>query len=140
MGIPPSRTFLNSVLSVFPLDLFGHHGFGLRIHALVFIVDIDLGLPVVELVAQVFAVKLVGAGHRDGGDEIDGHTLFFHVLLGRDQHLAGSVLLEGEGHGNALAVFVVENGAPLFAHQVLGVYGQGCDEHQQEGENNLLYS
>jgi hypothetical protein len=60
--------------------------------------------------------------------------------LGRDQHFTRSVLLEREGNGDALAVFVVEDSAPLFSGQTLGMNGQGCDKHQHPGEKDLLHS
>jgi hypothetical protein len=47
--------------------------------------------------------------------------------------------------GQRYALFDVERNllvvvVPLFAHQVLGIYGQGCDKHQHPGENDFLYS
>ncbi len=62
-------------------------------------------------------------------------TFFFHIVLSRDQDFAGSVLLEREGNGNALTVFIVKDRAPLLARQALGMYGKGCDQHQHPSEN-----
>jgi hypothetical protein len=39
-----------------------------------------------------------------------------------------------------MIVAVLDDGAPLFAHQALGVDGQGRDKRQQEGEDDFLHS